>query len=95
MSETLANGSSAPQQGRHKWRPISGLTLRPSEVAAVRLNGKPGVEGNEVILRSGVVIPLSHQDAREVQSELWAVCGGTDGPDDSENPEDLVFVKFP
>lgn len=90
MSVSTTSGISPSPQARHKWKPLTGLMVRPSEVAALRLNGKPGVEGNELILRSGVVIPLAHQEARELKHEIVAVCGLSE----ESAPDELIFVRF-
>lgn len=49
---------------------FSGILVRTSEIAALRLNPRHGVEGNEVLFRSGVTVTLSYEIARGLAEKL-------------------------
>ena len=49
---------------------LSGIIVRTTEIAAVRLNPRKGVEGNEVLFRSGVTVTLSYEIARGLAEKL-------------------------
>jgi hypothetical protein len=49
---------------------LSGILVRPTEIAALRLNPRKGVEGNEVLFRSGVTVTLSYELARKLAETL-------------------------
>lgn len=51
----------------------SGMIVHPAEIALLRMNSKPGEEGNELILRSGTAIPLTYADAVALRAHLLAV----------------------
>lgn len=54
-------------------RDDSGIMLRASEVALLRVSSKPGEEGNELILRSGITVPLTYPEAAALRAELLLV----------------------
>lgn len=49
---------------------LPGIIVRPTEIAALRLNPRKGVEGNEVLFRSGVTVTLSYELARKLAETL-------------------------
>jgi hypothetical protein len=49
---------------------VSGIIVRTTEIAAIRLNPRKGVEGNEVLFRSGVTVTLSYEIARKLAEKL-------------------------
>jgi hypothetical protein len=67
---TVTTSGPALNTVRPKGRDDSGIMLIPAEVALLRVCAKPGTEGNALILRSGVVVPLTYAEAVEMRNSL-------------------------
>jgi hypothetical protein len=46
------------------------MLVCPAEVALLRVNSKPGTAGNELILRSGVILQLTYREADALREDL-------------------------
>lgn len=50
----------------------SGMIICPAEIAFVRVNARSGKEGNELVLRSGVMIQLTYAEAVSLSDAIDA-----------------------
>ncbi|QIF02003.1 hypothetical protein [Roseimicrobium sp. ORNL1] len=72
MATTSASGP-ALSTARRTGRTDTGIMLNPAEVALLRVSAKPGVEGNELILCSGITVPLTYAEAVAIRENLLRV----------------------
>jgi hypothetical protein len=65
-------GVTAPpaSRGRSLERAVSTLLVCPAEVALLRVNSKSGAAGNELILRSGIILQLTYREADALREDL-------------------------
>ena len=67
---TASASGTALSTARRTGQDASGIMVSPAEVALLRISAKPGTEGNELILRSGVIVALTYEEAVQMRKSF-------------------------